>query len=304
DLSEIARSPLAKTAVAAWPVYQNLLSESGALDFDDLLVKTVELLTRAADVRKKWQKQFKLVMVDEYQDTNTAQYRLVKLLSGDNQNVCVVGDDWQSIYSWRGADYRNILNFERDYPNALVVKLEQNYRSTEAILSAAHDVIAKNRDRSDKKLWTDKKGGSPVKIVSAADEMDEAESIIRIIKSQQIAKAKYGDYAVLYRTNAQSRSIEEQLIRYSIPYRVVGGVRFYDRQEIKDLLAYLRLAYQPNDMSSFERIINVPARGLGKVSIAKFNDWRITAGLPLRQGLAQAGQAAGLSSGAAKSFAK
>jgi len=304
NFAAIARSPITKIAAQAWPKYQELLSQSGALDFDDLLVRTVELLATQRQIRVKWQKQFKLIMVDEYQDTNTAQYRLIKLVSGQNQNVCVVGDDWQSIYSWRGADYRNILNFERDYNDALVIKLEQNYRSTEAILAAAHQVIAKNSDRSDKKLWTDKKGGSPVRVVSAVDEVDEAESIIRIIKTEQIAGPKYADFAVLYRTNAQSRSIEEQFIRYGIPYRVIGGVRFYDRAEVKDLLAYLRLAYQPDDIASFERVINVPSRSIGKVSLGKFNQWRTSNNLTLSQGLARSTEAPGLTPKAAQSFAK
>lgn len=294
EFADMARSPITKIAARAWPKYQAMLAESNALDFDDLLVKTVELLAKHKAIRQKWQAQFKLIMVDEYQDTNTAQYRLIKLLSGDNQNVCVVGDDWQSIYSWRGADYRNILNFERDYKNVKVIKLEQNYRSTEAILTAAHQVIAKNSERSDKKLWTDNKGGSPVGVISAVDEVDEAESIIRLIKLAQATGNNYRDFAVLYRTNAQSRAIEEQFVRYNLPYRVVGGVRFYDRQEIKDIIAYLRLAYQPDDYTSFERIINLPSRGLGAVSLAKFNDWRSAGGLSLSQGLARVGEASGL----------
>ena len=304
EFSNLAHSPLTKIAVKAWPKYQRLLEESSALDFDDLLVKTVELLAGSKSIRAKWQKQFKLIMVDEYQDTNTAQYRFIKLLSGDNQNVCVVGDDWQSIYSWRGADYRNILNFERDYKQVMVIKLEQNYRSTEAILSAAHQVITKNTERSDKKLWTDKKGGSPVRTISAVDEVDEAEAIIRVVKAEQAAGAKYQDFAVLYRTNAQSRAIEEQFIRYNLPYRVVGGVRFYDRQEIKAILAYLRLAYQPDDIASFERIINVPSRGLGAVSLRKFAEWRRSHGLSLSQGLAKVDVSAGLTPKSMESFAK
>jgi len=304
EFSTMAQTPLMKIAARAWPEYQTLLAEASALDFDDLLVKTVELLARHKPLRDKWQAQFKLIMVDEYQDTNTAQYRLIKLLTGPDSNICVVGDDWQSIYSWRGADFRNILNFERDYPQAAIIKLEQNYRSTEAILKAAHQVIAKNTERSDKKLWTKDKGGSPVQVISTTDEIDEAESIIRAVKAGQAGGRRYRDFAVLYRTNAQSRAIEEQFIRYGLPYRVVGGVRFYDRQEIKDILAYLRLAYQPDDTASFERVINVPARGLGAVSVNRLNVWRGQSGLSLSQALARAGQIPGLTPKAIESFAR
>src|SRR5579863_2433567 len=203
-------------------------------------------------------------MVDEYQDTNSGQYQLIKLISGKDQNVAVVGDDWQSIFSWRGADYRNILNFEKDYPNTTVIKLEQNYRSTKHILDAAHAIITRNLQRSDKKLWTAEQGGLPVQIVQVQSERAEAEAIVRRVRTGiDSGLHHYRDYAVLYRTNAQSRSVEEAFIHYGIPYRIVGGVRFYDRKEIKDVLAYLRLIFQPEDRISFERIVNVPARALG-----------------------------------------
>ena len=214
-------------------------------------------------------------MIDEYQDTNAAQYRLIKLLTNELKNICVVGDDWQSIYSWRGADFTNILNFERDYPGAEVVKLEQNYRSTKPILDAAHNVITKNTQRTDKKLMTDRTGGLPVQVMYVGSELHEAESVITRIKSAVDLRARrMHDHAILYRTNAQSRAIEEMCIRYGLPYRIVGGTRFYDRKEIKDVIAYLRLLYQPYDRPSFARIVNVPTRGLGATSVEKFLDWQ------------------------------
>jgi DNA helicase-2/ATP-dependent DNA helicase PcrA len=210
---------------------------------------------------------------------------LVKLLTGQHNNIAVVGDDWQSIYSWRGADFRNILNFEKDYKTCTVIKLEQNYRSTKRILDAAHAVISKNLQRSDKQLWTSAGDGLPVQILQVANERAEGETIIRRIQQGIGGSRHYRDYAVLYRTNAQSRSIEESFVRYGIPYRVVGGVRFYDRKEIKDLLAYLRVIFQPEDVVSFERIVNVPARGLGATSLLKFGSWRLQQGLPLQTAL-------------------
>jgi DNA helicase-2/ATP-dependent DNA helicase PcrA len=214
------------------------------------------------------------------------QYELIKLLTNEAQNICVVGDDWQSIYSWRGADFTNILNFERDYPRACVIKLEQNYRSTKYILNAAHNVISKNRMRSRKKIWTLDESGKPVQIIPVLNERAEGETIVRRIQTCVDLKTRhYSDFAVLYRTNAQSRSLEEQFVRYGIPYKIVGGVRFYDRTEIKDIMAYLRLIYQPEDMVSFGRIINVPTRGIGSKSLQNFYDWRISKGYSLKQAL-------------------
>ena len=264
-----AMSPTQKIAASTYPIYQKSLKSASALDFDDLINKTVELLRSNDQVKNKWQQKFKYVMIDEYQDTNGAQYQLIKLLTNKHNNIAVVGDDWQSIYSWRGADFRNILNFEKDHPNTTVIKLEQNYRSTKHILDAAHSIISKNTSRSDKKLWTDLGDGTPVQILTLPNERAEAESIIRHINSRiDEGIYKYKDFAVLYRTNAQSRSIEEAFIRYNVPYHIVGGVRFYDRKEIKDIIAYLRLIYQPEDRVSLERIINVPARGIGAKSLA------------------------------------
>lgn len=284
--TSVGSGPLHHAAAQVYPVYEKLLHEAKALDFDDLIGKTVELLSGNKEIRDKWRRQFSYVMIDEYQDTNAAQYKLVKLLTSDKDNIAVVGDDWQSIYSWRGADFRNILNFEKDYPTTAIIKLEQNYRSTKAILDAAHAVITKNQQRSDKKLWTDLGEGQPVQIIQVNGERAEAETIVRRIQNATDARfRKLSDFAVLYRTNAQSRSIEEAFVRYGVPYRVVGGVRFYDRKEIKDVMAYLRLIYQPEDRVSFERIVNVPTRGIGTVSLQKFFAWQLENGYDLQQAL-------------------
>ncbi len=281
-----SNSPASKTAAQVYPLYERALKDASALDFDDLISKTVTLLKTVPEIRKKWQQQFSYVMIDEYQDTNTAQYNLVKLLVNDKQNLAVVGDDWQSIYSWRGADFKNILKFEKDYKNTTIIKLEQNYRSTKAILDAAHAVITKNKARSDKKLWTAAGEGLPVQIVPVPNERAEGEMIVRRIRvGTDMGLRRFRDYAVLYRTNAQSRSIEEMLLHYGIPYRIVGGQRFYDRKEIKDILAYIRLIYQPTDRVSFERIVNVPTRGVGGTSLAKFYAWQNSNGLSLYNAL-------------------
>ena len=284
--ASIASTPTQKVAADVYPRYERMLREAQALDFDDLIAKVVELLTNHPEVADRWRKQFMYVMVDEYQDTNNAQYRLIKLLTDVHNNIAVVGDDWQSIYSWRGADFKTILNFEKDYPNTTVIKLEQNYRSTQEILDAAHAVIRQNKQRSNKELWTNAKGGKPVHIEQVNDDRSEGEFIVRMARAAVDSKMRdFNDFAVLYRTNAQSRGIEETCLRYGIPYKVVGGVRFYDRKEVKDLIAYLRFVYQPEDISSFNRIINVPTRGLGAKSIANFLDWRDAQGMSLWQAL-------------------
>lgn len=284
-----AQSPLQKIAAQIYPLYEADLRNQQALDFDDLIGRTVSLLHNNPEIREKLQAQFKYILIDEYQDTNAAQYRLIKLLTNQAQNIAVVGDDWQSIYSWRGADFKNILNFERDYPKCTVIKLEQNYRSTKHILDAAHAIITKNQQRSDKQLWTAAGAGQPVQIVPVMNERTEGEAIVRRIKTYTDMRARdYKDFAVLYRTNAQSRSLEEQFIRYGVPYKIVGGLRFYDRAEIKDILAYLRLIYQPEDEVSFARIINVPTRGIGAKSVADFLDWRSSEGLQLSEALQRA----------------
>lgn len=284
-------SPATRAAAKVYPLYEKLLHEASALDFDDLIARTVQMLSEHKSLQQKWQSQFKYVMVDEYQDTNAAQYRLVKLLTGPHKNIAVVGDDWQSIYSWRGADFRNILNFEKDYAGCTVIKLEQNYRSTKNILEAAHNVISQNSLRSDKQLWTAAGNGSPVQILQVVSERAEAETIVRRVKTAVDIRARaYKDFAVLYRTNAQSRALEEVFVHYGIPYRIVGGVRFYDRKEVKDIMAYLRLIYQPEDSASFERIVNVPARGVGAKSIQTFNVWRSQMGYGLHESLSKASE--------------
>lgn len=289
ELTSTASSPTQKEAARVYPLYQKTLKDAMALDFDDLISRTVQMLSGNEQIRTKWQQQFRYVMIDEYQDTNAAQYKLIKLLTNENNNIAVVGDDWQSIYSWRGADFKNILNFEKDYKNCQVIKLEQNYRSTKHILDAAHSVISKNAHRSTKKLWTDLGDGLPVQIIPVGSERNEGEAIVRTIRNQVDGGIRtYKDFAVLYRTNAQSRSLEEVFVHYGIPYRIVGGVRFYDRKEIKDIMAYLRLIYQPEDVMSFERIVNVPARSVGAKSLINFNAWRTENAITLDEALQNA----------------
>ena len=281
DYAAVASLPQQRVAADVYPLYESLRKSAGALDFDDLIAESVRLLTNP-QVAAIWRQRFRAILVDEYQDTNAAQYRLVKLLVNDDRNLCVVGDDWQSIYSWRGADFTNILNFERDFPGAEVVKLEQNYRSTKAILDAAQQVITKNTQRSDKQLWTDAGDGLPVQVMPVSSEVHEAEAVVSRVKTAvDLRLRRYSEYAVLYRTNAQSRSIEDAFIRYGIPYRIVGGTRFYDRKEIKDIVAYLRLIYQPADRASFLRIVNVPTRGLGAKSVDVFMAWQAQTSMTL-----------------------
>ncbi len=301
----VANSPAQQTAAQIYPLYQQILKDAAALDFDDLINRTVSLLQNHTEVQQRWRRQFIYIMIDEYQDTNAAQYQLVKLLTNQSQNIAVVGDDWQSIYSWRGADFRNILNFERDYPDCTVIKLEQNYRSTKHILDAAHSIITKNQQRSNKELWTEAGNGLPVQMLQVQNERAEGESIVRRIRMGIDARLRsYRDYAVLYRTNAQSRSIEEALIHYGIPYRIVGGQRFYDRKEIKDIMAYLRLLYQPEDRMSFERIVNVPTRGVGAKSLETFLAWQRMNGYSLQQALTMAGECKELTPKARKALAE
>lgn len=253
-----------------YEAYQKNLKDNNALDFDDLLQKTVELFQKFPDVLEKYQNLFRYILIDEYQDTNHAQYVLVNLLAERHRNLCVVGDDWQSVYAFRGADVRNILNFEEDYPEAKVIKLERNYRSTQKILDAAHGVISKNIRRKDKKLWTENEGGHDVIIYKATDEQDEATFIVsEIMRLGEEESLSLNDFVVLYRTNAQSRALEEAFLEAAVPYRVVGGLRFYERKEIKDMLAYLKFIMNPRDEISFDRIINLPARGIGSVTLGK-----------------------------------
>ena len=300
---QTANYPFQKSVAKLYTAYERLRKEAGALDFDDLLLEVARLFTEQPDVRDKWRQQFRHILIDEYQDTNAAQYAIVKSLVGPERNICVVGDDWQSIYSWRGADFRNILNFERDFPGALVVKLEQNYRSTGAILEAANNVITKNTERTDKKLWTSEGQGEPVQIHELYDEAEEAQLVASRISAQTAMGARRPDeFAVLYRTNAQSYTLERALLQARVPYQIVGGVRFYDRKEIKDVIAYLRVMYQPNDRMSFSRIANIPARGLGASSLERFMSWQSGSGLSIIDALQRVSEIDGLTPRAKKSF--
>jgi DNA helicase-2/ATP-dependent DNA helicase PcrA len=254
----------------AFAAYQAEMRAADALDFDDLLVRAVELLQTCDPVREDYQSRFRHLFVDEYQDTNMAQYVLVKILAEKHRNLTVVGDDDQSIYGWRGADVRNILSFQRDYPDAKVVTLEQNYRSTQVILDAAHAVIRHNSERADKRLWTDRSGGEPVRLISVYDEQEEALAVCGEIEMLIGTEGfSLSDCAVLYRTNAQSRAFEDVLLRRGIPYRLVGGQRFYERREVKDVLAYLRLIANPRDAVSFGRVVNVPRRKIGDRTVSE-----------------------------------
>jgi DNA helicase II / ATP-dependent DNA helicase PcrA len=284
--------------------YDAFLEQNNALDFDDLLMRTVWLFDRHPEVLEKYQKRFKYIMVDEYQDTNRAQYLMVRHLASKNRNLAVVGDDDQSIYAFRGADVRNILSFEHDYPDAHIVKLEQNYRSTQMILDAAYHVIKANPNRADKRLWTDRPGGPKVVVAQTYDEQEEAQAVAREAL-RLVAEGDYrlGDIAVLYRTNAQSRALEEVLLRRGVPYRLVGGLRFYERREVKDVLAYLRLVANPQDTLSFSRVINVPRRKLGEKSLAQLGYWADAHGMSAWDSLARLPEMDDLTPAAKQAFA-
>jgi len=256
-----------------YKLYTRKLRQNNSLDFDDLIMKTVEIFETYPEILENWQNRFRYIMVDEYQDTNAAQYELVKLLSEKHKNICVVGDDDQSIYGWRGADIRNILGFEKDFPGTKVVKLEQNYRSTGTILEAANSVIQNNSQRKSKQLWTDAGDGNKIAFRQTASDREEAGFVAWLIATAFANGLKYSDHAVLYRSNFLSRAIEEEFVRAGIPHRVFGGTRFYDRKEIRDILAYLRLVNNLRDSVSLLRIVNVPRRGLGDVTIQKLEDY-------------------------------
>ena len=249
--------------------YEEDKQKAGALDFDDLLLKELELLQKYPEVRRKWQERFEHILIDEYQDTNTIQYNIVKLLVNEKQNICAVGDDWQSIYSWRGADFTNILNFERDFKGAKVIKLEQNYRSTGNILEASQKVINNNQTRTEKTLFTESGKGEPIDIESLQDEAAEANFVALKIINMQRDYPDFSDFAVLYRTNAQSYAFEKAFINMHIPYKIVGGVRFYDRKEVKDVLAILRIIVNQRDIVSFSRVVSNVLSGIGEVSLGK-----------------------------------
>ena len=271
--------------------YEAKLRHGNALDFDDLLVRTLELFADHPPVLESYRDKFRYVHVDEYQDTNFAQYSLVKLLTQKSRNLCVVGDDDQSIYGWRGADIRNILDFEKDFPDAAVIKLEQNYRSTANILDAANQVIAHNEGRMEKTLWTDSPAGAPIGVFCAGDEREEAAWICDRMRQQQLAGQSYGSMAVLYRSNVQSRVLEEMLVRAGIPYRIYGGLRFYDRREVKDIVAYLRCVVNPADDVSLRRIINQPKRSIGDSTIAELVRHAAKKEMPLYSALADVPEA-------------
>ncbi len=260
--------------------YQQLLTDSSALDFDDLLMKTVLLFRQNQEILDKYQARYMHIQVDEFQDTNLVQYELVKLLAGKYRNICVVGDPDQSIYSWRAADIRNILNFEKDFPDAKVILLEQNYRSTQLILDAATHVISANRQRKPKDLWTENEKGLPPYVIETYSEEEEAQWVVneidKLVRSKEV---KAGDCAIMYRTNAQSRVLEEAFIRYGMPYKLVAGTRFYERREVKDIIAYLRLIQNPFDTVSLMRVINVPQRGIGERSLDELSRWARSQGV-------------------------
>ena len=298
-----------ETAARVYEAYQRQLGEDDAVDFDDLLMRAVFLFEQHPDVLAKYQGRWQQINVDEYQDTNRAQYLLCRLLAAKHRNLAVVGDDDQSIYSWRGADLRNILDFEADYPDAKVVKLEQNYRSTQTILDAAHAVVSRNAGRKDKKLWTDRGSGTQITLFDAYNEYEEAEfvarqveklvggagrgSMARLLTSRaddEDGTLRYGDIAIAYRINAQSRVLEESFMRFGIPYQLVGGTRFYERREVKDALAYARLARNPADRVALGRIINVPARGIGAKTVQELGAWAESRDVSMFEAVGQAGQ--------------
>lgn len=277
--------------------YEQKLQLNNALDFDDLLMLSIKLLQENKEVREKYQDRFDYLLVDEYQDTNHAQYLLTKFLAAKHRNICVVGDADQSIYGWRGADIQNILDFEKDYPNAKVIKLEQNYRSTQIILDAANAVIENNTGRKPKNLWTENKSGADIIYFQAVDERDEARFVIEQLQNlQRTENKKLGDMAILYRTNTQSRIFEEMLIKSGISYNMVGGLKFYERKEIKDIIAYLRVIFNPADSLSLLRIINVPKRGIGDASLAKIQAYAAANNVSLFEAVSNAAAIDGLSS--------
>lgn len=277
--------------------YEQKLQLNNALDFDDLLMLSIKLLQENKEVREKYQDRFDYLLVDEYQDTNHAQYLLTKFLAAKHRNICVVGDADQSIYGWRGADIQNILDFEKDYPDAKVIKLEQNYRSTQIILDAANAVIENNTGRKPKNLWTENKSGADIIYFQAVDERDEARFVIEQLQNlQRTENKKLGDMAILYRTNTQSRIFEEMLIKSGISYNMVGGLKFYERKEIKDIIAYLRVIFNPADSLSLLRIINVPKRGIGDASLAKIQAYAAANSVSLFEAISNAAAIDGLSS--------
>jgi len=294
--------PFQKTVARVYEAYQKKLRTNQSLDFDDLIMTTVRLFREVPEVLDFYQKKFRYIHVDEYQDTNRAQYMLISMLAEKFRNVCCVGDADQSIYKWRGADISIILNFEKDYPEAKVIKLEQNYRSTKTILQAANHVIARNLGRKEKNLWTENPAGEKIHYYQGESEHDEAYFIVETIRQQLATYKRYDKFAILYRTNAQSRVIEDVLVKSNIPYTIVGGTKFYDRKEIKDILAYLRVISNPDDDISLERIINVPKRNIGDTTVEKLAAYAAAHGMSLYSAMQEASYI-GLSARAANAVA-
>jgi DNA helicase II / ATP-dependent DNA helicase PcrA len=303
--AETQGSVFEEVVAEAFPLYEKRMLEANAMDFDDLLVRTVNALELFEEVRERWRRTFRHVLVDEYQDTNHAQYRLLQLLASEHGNLMVVGDEDQSIYSFRHADIRNILSFEEDFPDAAVVKLEQNYRSTQTILSAANAVVERNRERRPKKLWTDIEGGELVQLSEVGDEHEEARwvagEIERLGEEHGVART---DIAIFYRTNAMSRALEDTLVRFEMPYQVIGGTKFYDRAEVKDAVAYLNLLLNPADQVSFARIVNSPRRGIGNTTQGRLAAYANTAGLTIWEVAERAEEVPGLSAAAVKAVSR
>jgi DNA helicase II / ATP-dependent DNA helicase PcrA len=303
--AETQGSVFEEVVAEAFPLYEKRMLEANAMDFDDLLVRTVNALELFEEVRERWRRTFRHVLVDEYQDTNHAQYRLLQLLASEHGNLMVVGDEDQSIYGFRHADIRNILDFEHDFPEAEVVKLEQNYRSTQTILSAANAVVERNRERRPKKLWTDVEGGELVQLSEVGDEHEEARwvagEIERLGEEHGVARS---DIAIFYRTNAMSRALEDTLVRFEMPYQVIGGTKFYDRAEVKDAVAYLNLLLNPADQVSFARIVNSPRRGIGNTTQGRLASYANTAGLTIWEVAERAEEVPGLSAAAVKAVSR
>jgi len=305
DYAQAQGSVFEETVADVYALYEKRMLEANALDFDDLLVRTVNLLELSEEARERWRRTFRHVLVDEYQDTNQAQYRLLRLLVAEHGNLMVVGDEDQSIYGFRHADIRNILDFERDFPEAETVKLEQNYRSTQTILAAANAVVERNRERRPKRLWTEVAGGEPVRLSELADEHEEARwvagEIERLAEEDGVSRE---DVAVFYRTNAMSRVLEDTLNRFDLPYQVIGGTKFYERAEIKDALAYLSLLANPADQVSFARVVNSPRRGIGATSQARLVSHANTTGLPVWEVAERVEEVPGMSAAAIKAVSR
>ena len=303
--AQTAQREFEEAVAAIYPLYEKRMVEANAMDFDDLLVQMVNVLQLSKEARERWQRTFRHVLVDEYQDTNHAQYRLLQLLVAEHGNLMVVGDEDQSIYGFRHADIRNILDFERDFPEAEIVKLEQNYRSTQTILSAANAVVERNRERRPKQLWTEIAGGEPVRLSELTDEHEEARwvagEIERLAEEDDVRRE---DVAVFYRTNAMSRVLEDTLNRFDLPYQVIGGTKFYERAEIKDAVAYLSLLANPSDQVSFARVVNSPRRGIGSTSQARLASHANTTGLPIWEVAERTEEVPGLSGAAIKSVGR